>query len=438
MSSSDEEEKRPQPQPLSFITPNGASYYASSKAMRVDDYQELLDRGWRRSGSLYYKQNLKRSCCPHYTIRLDPTGFKPRKDQRLAINRWNRFVLGPSYIRSAAKLCPTTREEKKSRKSKFNLLQRVRETEYANVKRPRDPKTKRPIEPAHRFEVNFESDSFSQAKYDLFLRYQMAVHNEPASRWSVPSFKRFLCSGINRKTVREASKEQKLGSYHQCYRLDGKLIAVAVLDLLPQAVSSVYIFYDPEYSDFEFGKTSALREIALTIEGGYKNYYMGFYIHSCQKMRYKANFQPQYVLADPESLTWDPFEDYKEKFDRHPYVSLSHDRAIQAAKKGEGGVETEPAAEENDQWKVESEPNEEEMSLFDIHMPGVLTLKEVEEQIDLDHWQLFVHGVLVEMIDLVPWDKSDIMNPQSIKGIVAELAAALGPEVVKDSAVVLF
>jgi len=29
-------------------------------------------------------------------------------------------------------------------------------------------------------------------------------------------------------------------------------------------------------------------------------------------------------------------------------------------------------------------------------------------------------------------------NPQSVKGIVGELAAVLGPEIVKDSAVVLF
>lgn len=31
-----------------------------------------------------------------------------------------------------------------------------------------------------------------------------------------------------------------------------------------------------------------------------------------------------------------------------------------------------------------------------------------------------------------------IQNPQSVKGIVAELAAVLGPRVVKESAVVLF
>ena len=35
--------------------------------------------------------------------------------------------------------------------------------------------------------------------------------------------------------------EKKLGSWHQCYRLDGKLIAVAVLDFVPNGVSSVYL-----------------------------------------------------------------------------------------------------------------------------------------------------------------------------------------------------
>jgi hypothetical protein len=46
-----------------------SSYYMSCDNMRVDHYQYLMDRGWRRSGSLYYKPDLLRSCCPHYTIR---------------------------------------------------------------------------------------------------------------------------------------------------------------------------------------------------------------------------------------------------------------------------------------------------------------------------------------------------------------------------------
>lgn len=54
-------------------------------------------------------------------------------------------------------------------------------------------------------------------------------------------FTRFLCSGIKQTPVNPASSEKKLGSWHQCYRLDGQLIAVAVLDLVPNGVSSVYI-----------------------------------------------------------------------------------------------------------------------------------------------------------------------------------------------------
>lgn len=54
--------------------------------------------------------------------------------------------------------------EKKYRKNTFDLKQRVHEAEYNQLKRPIDPKTKMPIEPAHKFEVNIESDSFSLTK----------------------------------------------------------------------------------------------------------------------------------------------------------------------------------------------------------------------------------------------------------------------------------
>ena len=79
------------------------------------------------------------------------------------------------------------------------------------------------------------------SRFDVFLSYQTIIHKEPKSRWSRKSFERFLCSGLDRKTLRLDGKTLKLGSYHQCYRLDDKLIAVGVLDLLPHGVSSVYL-----------------------------------------------------------------------------------------------------------------------------------------------------------------------------------------------------
>ena len=72
-------------------------------------YQTMIDRGWRRSGLYCYKPDLKRSCCPQYTIkcvcrcrrvlqahdrrlgplcRLDASQFKVSKSQRKLVNRW--------------------------------------------------------------------------------------------------------------------------------------------------------------------------------------------------------------------------------------------------------------------------------------------------------------------------------------------------------------
>lgn len=101
---------------------------------------------------------------------------------------------------------------------------------------------------------------------------------------------------------------------------------------------------------------------------------------------------------DPESFTWSPFDNYKYELDRRPYMSLSHDSTLEATTKAGGGVEAHPSDEEKEASNVIPPIGEEDMSLFDVHMPGVLTLQQLEEQVDLDHWKLLAHGVLVDMI----------------------------------------
>ena len=52
-----------------------------------------------------------------------------------------------------------------------------------------------------------------------------------------------------------------------------------------------------------------------------------------------------------------------------------------------------PAKEE----EANTEINDEEVYLFDLHVPGVLTVDEVKA-LDLDHWLLLVRGTFVHMI----------------------------------------
>lgn len=42
--------------------------------------------------------------------RSNPEDYVPRKDQRKALNRWNKFILGQEYLSKAARLCPESKE----------------------------------------------------------------------------------------------------------------------------------------------------------------------------------------------------------------------------------------------------------------------------------------------------------------------------------------
>lgn len=439
------------------------SYYLSCDNMRVDHYQDLVDRGWRRSGTTYYKPDLLRSCCPHYTIRLKATEFTAKKEQRSAINKLNNYVLGPEYKRKAAMLCPQPRDTKKQHRDKFDVADAVHKAEYDRIPKPVGRKSGQPIEPAHKFEVNLEADSCTKEKHDIMLMYQTQIHKDPEWRWSEASFKRFLCNGLDRKILKIRGKTMKLGSYHMCYRLDGKLVAVGVLDLLPHAVSSVYLFYDPKYQEWDWGKISALFEITLAREKGYAYYYMGYYIHSCAKMRYKGRYEPSYIL-DPESLDWHRLDDeFRHKLDKRKYVSLSADRAAgvaggdSVATKGPTleGMKTERSrVEEMTKEKLAeklsgeglemdsdpSDPDETEIpegSMFDYNIPGVMTKQQVEE-LDLGKMKLLVRTSLVDLEDLRGWEEWQIDDSGTIKGIAAEMIAATGPKLLKDTAIALF
>lgn len=348
-----------------------------------------MDRGWRRSGSLLYLPDASRSCCPHYTIRLAASKFKPTRDQRQTLYRWNRHVLGEKYIKEASVKFPKTKEyvmflpfyerlspkknrEKKRLNTEFDLLSTIHESEVLRLHPG--------LTPDHQFEVTLEPDKFTEEKFELFANYQRHVHHDTESEISRPGFKRFLCSSPITRTTEADGK--KLGSFHQCYRLDGRLIAMAVLDLLPHAVSGVYFIYHSDFEKWSFGKLSACREAALALEGGYEYYYMGYYIHSCKKMRYKGDFKPQYVL-DNVSLEWDPLDDeLRGLMERRKYASMSEERA-RKAKSGEGGGEDVEMEDEI----LHSSPAaamDSGLSLLELGMPGVLSLEKVKEQVDLD------------------------------------------------------
>ncbi len=61
--------------------------------LTCQDYQDLVDRGFQRSGNFVYRPVMKETCCPQYVLRTDAVKFKPTKSQRYAIRKFNRFLV---------------------------------------------------------------------------------------------------------------------------------------------------------------------------------------------------------------------------------------------------------------------------------------------------------------------------------------------------------
>lgn len=100
------------------------------------------------------------------------------------------------------------------------------------------------------------------------------------------------------------------GNYHQHYRIGDALVAVGVVDILPGGLSSVYLYYDPAFSHqlVALGKYAILKEIEYTNQELQKPYYyLGYYIESCQKMRYKGEYKPSQLLC-PKYYQWKDVE----------------------------------------------------------------------------------------------------------------------------------
>ncbi|KAJ8418069.1 hypothetical protein AAFF_G00137780 [Aldrovandia affinis] len=418
--------------------------------LTVQDYQDLIDRGWRRSGKYVYKPTMDKTCCPQYTIRCHILNFQPSKAHKKILKKMSKFLckgempaecdgepmetlcneVGPQ---ETPKACPSNVEgpvnavtpnkelapeptqpdaprqepaptstsrgtpavpkpgvgadpgRPPCRKAKDLRKERRQEKEQqrgreggaasAGPAPPHPPPTQPgqpklledviaeflPADGKHRLEVRlvrsnppspqfkasfdasyqvykvyqifvhkdppekpsesqvrlvpvcFEDPQFT-ASYEqsaaLYARYQMSVHGDAPSECGESEFRRFLCDSPLEAESAPGGPECGYGSFHQQYLLDGRIVAVGVIDILPTCVSSVYLYYHPDFSALSLGSYSALREISFTRELHSQSpklcyYYLGFYIHSCPKMRYKGQYRPSDLLC-PETYTWDP------------------------------------------------------------------------------------------------------------------------------------
>lgn len=81
---------------------------------------------------------------------------------------------------------------------------------------------------------------------------------------------------------------------------DGRLIAVAVIDLLDQGLSALYTFYDPDFAKRSLGTYAILWQLEECKQRQQAYLYLGYWVKQCHKMNYKTNFSPLEMLISDQ------------------------------------------------------------------------------------------------------------------------------------------
>ncbi len=405
------------------------------------DYQDLIDRGWRRSGKYVYKPVMDRTCCPQYTIRCDVGQFQPTRSHKKVLKKFRNFIIngrkekvdyevrddkdGEKEEVTASAKGQEGEEESDSEmalddkmlqaaesKTKMEMTQEVQKGAHSsdmsgNIKKaekgtsnaadvseikevprlkevkpgvgadpgkPRARKAKElrrervlqknsmklehekkevaesrvtgnrektlsdfldepfPDDSAHRFEIRMVwaqrrdpkfAETFAES-LKVYQKYQTQIHGDRLSKVTAEQFTRFLCDASLLKEDRQGGtcpEGRRMGGFHQQYLLDGHIFCVGVVDILPNCLSSVYLFYDPEFRFLSPGTLSSLFELHFTHRAALPYYYMGFYIHDCPKMRYKGQYAGSHLLC-PERYVWVPVEQCRPILDKSKYARL--------------------------------------------------------------------------------------------------------------------
>ena len=281
---------------------------------------------------------------PKAGIGADPT--KPRARKKKEIRKEKALAKLMAGVSGAAEQENPVEDDQKFVKPQQKQIS-------SKSKKNNEPKTiedltslEFPPHAKHKFEIRLVNAQTSDAtfkdsymdSYNIYKKYQMAIHKDPPSKCTVGQYKRFLCdASLSQKTNNSGVNETyKHGAFHQQYIMDGKIIAVGVIDILPSCISSVYLYYDPDYAFLSPGTLTSLFEIGFTRKlqkehfPNLTNYYMGYYIHSCSKMRYKAKYSPSWILC-PVTYQWVPVQDALPLLDKSKFATLSQDTSKQTA-----------------------------------------------------------------------------------------------------------
>ncbi|MBS1818651.1 MAG: arginyltransferase [Acidobacteria bacterium] len=78
-----------------------------------------------------------------------------------------------------------------------------------------------------------------------------------------------------------------------------RLVGVGLVDCVPDALSAIYFFWDPDDAPSSLGVAHIVMLVEDALSLGLSYVYLGYRVDACPSLAYKARYQPQEILTYP-------------------------------------------------------------------------------------------------------------------------------------------
>ena len=142
-------------------------------------------------------------------------------------------------------------------------------------------RSQRRVQKANRdLKITLCDNEFQKEHYELYERYLTSRHKDGGMDDTTPEkYRGFLtCDWMDTRFVE--------------FRLDNRLVCVAVTDFLHDGLSALYTFFDPQLQNRGLGTFAILWQIEAAKRFNKQWVYLGYWINESDKMAYKTRFKP--------------------------------------------------------------------------------------------------------------------------------------------------
>jgi len=158
---------------------------------------------------------------------------------------------------------------------------------------------KRIIKKAAHIKSYLQVPTLSQAHLDLFKKYHLFMKDKKDWAYSETTPEHYYQSFV--------TGHSEFG-YEVLYFDEDRLIGVDLIDILEDGISSIYFYYDPDYSKYSLGKLSLYNQIKYASQSQKKWIYLGYYVEDCPSLSYKSEYKPYLTLrgrpSEEEDFIW--------------------------------------------------------------------------------------------------------------------------------------